>query len=128
MFIIKNHPIVSVILASYNHEKYVKKAILSVFDQDVKRVELIIVDDGSTDNTANVIKKIKDARITFVHLKENRQMHPRNLALRMAKGRFIAFQNSDDIWGPTKLHKQLEILEKKITKVVRFIALKNNKK
>lgn len=105
-------PLVSVILASYNHEDFVKEAIMSVLNQSVESLELIVVDDGSPDKTPEVIKKIKDKRIKFIPIKENRLVHPRNLALKMARGKYVAFQNSDDVWVKGKLIKQLEIMEK----------------
>lgn len=105
-------PKISVIIPSYNHEIFVGEALRSVLNQEIENMEIIVVDDGSNDGTANVIKNIKDDRINFIELKENRSQHPRNLALEIARGEFIAFQNSDDVWERGKLKKQLEIMEK----------------
>ncbi len=107
-----SRPLVSVILASYNHEDYVEEAVLSVLQQGIDSLQLIVVDDGSKDGTADKVLRIKNKRIELICLKENRQYHPRNLALSIAQGKYIAFQNSDDVWRENKLKKQLEILEK----------------
>jgi glycosyltransferase involved in cell wall biosynthesis len=104
-----NTPIVSCILPSYNHYDFVTSAVESVLNQSVKDLELIVVDDGSTDGTPEQIEKIKDPRLKLIRLVQNRIQHPRNLALSYAKGRYIAFQNSDDEWLPDKLEAQIEI-------------------
>ena len=103
---------VSVILPSYNHADFVEEAVMSVLDQDFKNLELIVVDDGSTDETPSKVSRVKDPRIKLICLEENRRYHPRNKALNIARGRYIAFQNSDDVWSKSKLEKQLEIMEK----------------
>src|SRR3990167_8453353 len=102
---------VSVIIASYNHRDFVGEAVMSVLNQDVNNTEVIIVDDGSNDKTPDEIKKIKDPRLKLVRLKENRKEHPRNMGLSMARGKYIAFQNSDDVWAEGKLTKQLDYLQ-----------------
>ena len=107
----KKNVLVSVILASYNHADFIDEAVKSVLNQNTESLELIVVDDGSTDGTPEKIEKISDPRIKLIRLKENRRFHPRNVALGMAKGKYIAFQNSDDVWRPGKLQKQLNTLE-----------------
>lgn len=104
-------PLVSVILSSYNHAEYVGEAAQSVLDQTFRDLELIVVDDGSTDGTADVVASIRDSRLTLIRLPENRAVHPRNLALNQARGKYIAFQNSDDIWMSGKLEAQLGVIE-----------------
>lgn len=105
-------PKVSVIIASYNHKQYVKKAVESVLGQGINEMEVIVVDDGSSDGTACEVAKIKDRRLNLIRLKENRKGYPRNIGLTRAKGQYIAFQNSDDIWVKGKLEKQLNYLDK----------------
>lgn len=104
-------PLISVILASYNHQDFVKQAVESVIHQSYKNLELIVIDDGSTDNTLNVVKQIKDKRLKTIGLKENRRFHPRNTGLKYSSGAYIALQNSDDVWSENKLEKQLEYLD-----------------
>ena len=104
-------PLVSVILPSYNHADYVGRAVQSVLDQTFRDLELIVVDDGSTDRTAGVVASIRDPCLTLIRLSENRAVHARNLALNHACGKYIAFQNSDDIWMPGKLAAQLDVIE-----------------
>lgn len=101
----------SVIVASFNHAPYVAQAVLSVLEQSVRDVEVLVVDDGSTDGTPDIVDALGDPRVTLVRLKENRAQQVRNIGLGLAKGRFVAFQNSDDVWRQGKLAAQLEILE-----------------
>jgi glycosyltransferase involved in cell wall biosynthesis len=105
-------PAVSVVLAAYNHETFVAKAVSTVLDQTFGDLELIVVDDGSSDSTPDVVASIKDPRIKLIRLPANRAVHPRNLALTHARGRYIAFQNSDDEWQPTKLALQVRAMER----------------
>jgi glycosyltransferase involved in cell wall biosynthesis len=115
-------PLVSVILPSFNHVGYVGEAAQSVLDQTFRDLELIVVDDGSVDGTADVIASIRDPRVTLIRLSENRASHPRNLALDRAKGKYVAFQNSDDVWIPEKLAAQLEVMERANRCVACFTA------
>ena len=98
---------VSVILASFNHEAYVAEAVSSVLAQSFGDLELIVVDDASSDGTADIVAAISDPRVTLVRNQFNRAIHPRNLALDLARGHYVAFQNSDDVWAPEKLALQV---------------------
>lgn len=118
-----NKPLVSVILASYNHVKFIKKAVESVLGQSYENLELIVLDDGSTDGTPNEIEKINDKRLTLIRLTPNRRFHPRNLGINMARGKYVAFQNSDDVWDKKKLEKQVGYLGKNKETVVCFTRL-----
>lgn len=111
-FFFRRPPTVSIIMAAYNHQSFVAKAVSTVLDQTFRDLELIVVDDGSSDATPDVVASIKDPRIKLVRLTANRSVHPRNLALTHARGRYIAFQNSDDEWLPTKLALQIAAMEK----------------
>jgi len=117
-------PLVSVVLASYNHVNFIEQAVKTVLDQTMPDLELLIIDDGSTDGTPDVVEKIHDKRLTLIKLKPNRRYHPRNTGIKMAKGRYIAFQNSDDVWLPDKLKKQVEFMEKNKQTSVCFTRLK----
>lgn len=104
--------LVSVIMPSYNTAQYIKESIDSVINQSYKNWELIIVDDCSTDNTDEVVEGISDDRIRYIKNEKNSGAAiSRNKALREAKGRWIAFLDSDDLWMPEKLEKQLTFME-----------------
>lgn len=107
----KKVPLLSVIMASFNHEPFVESAVRSVLGQSLGDLELIVVDDASTDGTWARLSSISDPRLRLMALPSNREAHGRNLALQQARGRYIAFQNSDDIWAPTKLEQQVALLE-----------------
>ena len=106
-------PLVSVIMPSFNHEDFVEAAVRSVLDQSLRDLEIIAVDDASTDGTLARLSGISDPRLSVVALRSNREAHGRNLALQRARGRYVAFQNSDDVWTPDKLERQVELLEAK---------------
>lgn len=102
-------PEVSVIIPTYNRAHLISRAIQSVLNQTYRDFELIIVDDGSMDNTENVVKSFNDMRIKYIQCKENRGASAaRNTGIRASKGEYIAFQDSDDEWFPNKLEKQIE--------------------
>lgn len=106
--------LVSVLMTSYNHEKYISEAIDSVLNQTFKDFELIIIDDCSKDNSSQIIKNYqrKDERIqAFFHKKNMGIAKTSNHCLAEAKGKFIAFTASDDVWVDSKLEKQLAILK-----------------
>lgn len=103
---------VSVIIPSYNHHKFIDKAIQSVLNQTYSNFELIIVDDASKDNSIEIIEKYNDPRIKKYYLKENiGAVSSLNLLIDMADGEYIALLNSDDLWLPTKLEKQVNFME-----------------
>lgn len=104
--------LVSIISPSYNCEKFIGKTIDSVLAQTYENWELIIVDDRSTDNTDAVVAKYNDKRIKYLKNEKNSGAAvSRNKALREAKGRWIAFLDSDDLWLPQKLEKQIAFME-----------------
>jgi len=105
---------VSIIMPSYNTAKYIAESIDSVINQTHTNWELIIVDDCSTDNTDEIIKPyLEDSRIKYLKNEKNSGAAvSRNYALREAKGKWIAFLDSDDIWYPEKLEKQIDFMMK----------------
>lgn len=104
--------LVSIITPSYNTGKFISETIECVLSQTYQNWEMIIVDDCSTDDTDNVVKKFDDKRIKYFKNSENMgAAKSRNYALKMAKGRWIAFLDSDDLWTPDKLFKQIEFME-----------------
>ncbi len=105
--------LVSVITPSYNTARYISDTIESVLAQTYTNWEMIIVDDCSTDNTDEIVKPyLADSRIKYLKNKKNSGAAiSRNYALREAKGRWIAFLDSDDLWLHDKLEKQIAFME-----------------
>ncbi len=104
--------LVSIIMPSYNTASFIEETIQSVLNQTYTNWELIIVDDCSTDNTDEVLENIKDSRIRyFKNDKNSGAAVSRNKALREAKGQWIAYLDSDDLWMPEKLEKQIHFME-----------------
>ena len=105
--------LISIIMPSYNCEDYITQAIGSILAQTYTNWELIVVDDCSSDRTPDVIKSFGDERIRFFcNEKNSGAAVSRNRALREAKGKWIAFLDSDDIWHPEKLQRQLDFMKK----------------
>ncbi|RZI47099.1 glycosyltransferase family 2 protein [Candidatus Finniella inopinata] len=105
-------PTVSIILPTYNRAGFVQAAIQSALAQTYTDYELIVVDDGSTDETVNQVRAIVDSRLIYVAHNQNKgAAAARNTGMRMAQGDYIAFLDSDDTWHPQKLEQQVEFLE-----------------
>jgi len=103
-----DHDFVSVVLPTFNRAHVIQRAIGSVLSQTYDNLELIVIDDGSSDGTGEVVQSLSDPRIKYIKLDRNRgQSHARNVGIREARGNFVAFQDSDDVWIPDKLSKQL---------------------
>lgn len=112
---------ISVIMPAFNCEKYISKSIDSVLHQTHKNWELIIVNDNSSDNTASIANEYakKDSRIRVINQIPNAGCaQARNLGVSEAKGMYIAFLDSDDVWVAEKLEKQLSLLSKKKAQIV----------
>jgi teichuronic acid biosynthesis glycosyltransferase TuaG len=109
----ENQPLVSVIVPCYNMERFISDTIDSVRRQTYSHWELLIVDDASTDGTVGVVQKhcAQDDRIHFVvKPKHSGIADTRNQCLKMAKGRYLAFLDADDLWHPEKLEQQLQFM------------------
>lgn len=107
--------LVSIITPSYNCADYIGETIESILSQTYQNWELLITDDCSTDNSCKIIKEYadKDPRIRLMKLPENSGAGvARNNSIKEAKGRFIAFCDSDDRWYPHKLHRQIDFMRK----------------
>ncbi len=97
----------SVVMAVYNGERYLQEAIESILNQSYKDFEFIIVNDGSLDNTAEILKGIQDSRVRITHIPENRgAANALNIAIKNASGDWIAIQDADDLSMPTRLEEQ----------------------
>ena len=109
--------LVSVIIPTYNRANFLKEAIDSVLNQDYKNFELIVVDDGSTDETASVLKGYYD-KIKYIRIPHQGVSRARNVGIEQAKGGLIAFLDSDDLWMPKKLSIQVEFFKKHLDALV----------
>ncbi|MFI5364166.1 MAG: glycosyltransferase family 2 protein [Candidatus Binatia bacterium] len=99
-------------LPTYNRETLIDRSIRSVLNQTYRDFELIVVDDGSTDTTMEEVQRIHDPRMRTIRIAENRGAGAaRNVGIRHAAGRFIAFQDSDDEWVPVKLERHMRVFE-----------------
>lgn len=103
-------PTVSVIISMYNSVRFIKQAIESILNQTYKDIEVIIINDGSTDGSGDVVRQIHDDRIIFID-RENRGLVPSlNEGIEIAKGKYIARLDSDDWCYPTRIEKQVDFL------------------
>lgn len=110
-----NKALVSIVMPAYNCEKYVVEAINSILAQTYRNWELLVLDDGSKDDTLRIIEEFsqKDSRIKALPNGKNMGVSAtRNRGIELASGEWIAFLDSDDMWKPEKLEKQFEIVEK----------------
>jgi teichuronic acid biosynthesis glycosyltransferase TuaG len=101
--------LISIIIPAYNSSLYIAETIDSVLNQSYQTFELLIIDDDSTDNTREIIESycLKDDRISYYHQKNAGQAAARNKGIKNAKGKYIAFLDSDDIWMKNKLKNQM---------------------
>ena len=113
----QDNTLVSIITPTYNSSKYIKETIESVLEQTYTQWELVITDDCSSDNTANIVKHFQstDSRIKFYQLEKNSGAAvARNNSIKNSKGVFLAFLDSDDLWYETKLQSQLKFMGSEI--------------
>jgi glycosyltransferase involved in cell wall biosynthesis len=105
------HPLVSVIIPSYNHEPFVSETIASILDQSYSDFEIVVTDDGSRDHTPDVIRQFSDRRINLEVFQQNRGASvAANSAIRRSRGEFICMLSSDDYFLPGKLERQVAFL------------------
>ena len=113
------YPLVSVVMNCFNGEKYLRFSLKSVLNQTYQNIEIIFWDNLSSDDSAKIVKNLKDKRIKyyrgdkFVNLYE-----ARNLAIKKAKGDFITFLDTDDWWKKDKIEKQLQLYKMKEKKLM----------
>ena len=109
---------ISVIIPVFNAEKYIGHALESVFVQTYKNIEVVLVDDCSKDASVNIIERYQKKYPGIIYFRQEINMGAgaaRNKALELASGRYVAFLDSDDLWLPGKIEKQLLIIKKKNT-------------
>jgi glycosyltransferase involved in cell wall biosynthesis len=106
-----NSPSVSVLFPVYNGAPYLEDAINSILNQTYEDFEIIIIDDGSTDNSSSIIQQFKDTRIRFYAQKNQGLASTLNRAIKLSRGKYLARQDQDDLSFPKRLQKQVEFLE-----------------
>lgn len=108
-----NHPLVSVVIASYNMGQYLPQAIQSILNQTYKNLEVIVIDDGSTDDTEqNINTLLSDSRLRYIKQNNMGQPKAKNNGLAQCKGDFIAFCDGDDLWEENKLALQIPLFKR----------------
>lgn len=111
-----NNKTVSVITPVFNAEKYISNTLDSILGQSYKDIEIILVDDCSVDNSREIIKRYSEKNLNIIYKRLDKNggaAIARNTALKMAKGRYVAFLDSDDLWCENKLEKQLAFMRDK---------------
>jgi glycosyltransferase involved in cell wall biosynthesis len=106
-------PVVSVIVAAFNAGRWIGLSLDSVRVQTLREIEIIVVDDGSLDNTSEVVEECaaRDPRVKLIRQENSGVGAARNTGIRIARGEFIAILDADDLWNPTKLEKQVQCIE-----------------
>ena len=115
--------LISVMMPTYNNAKYISQAIESIYAQNYSNIEIIVVDDGSTDNTKEIVKRYKD--IKYFYTEHKGIPFARNIALENSKGEYIAFLDSDDYWLPNKLNTQMQYFKEHPDCEIVFTKYKN---
>lgn len=105
-------PLISVNICCYNSEPFIKETINSVLRQTFRDFEIIAIDDGSTDRTGEIIKAFSDSRIHYYYQQNQGLAKARNKSLSLSRGKYVALLDHDDRWLPTKLEKQVSLLER----------------
>ena len=115
MFMMENTGLVSIIMPCYNSSSFLFMSLDSILNQSFKDWELLVIDDCSFDDSASIVKQYaeNDKRIKYLKtdIPSGSPVLPRNMGIRNAQGRYIAFLDSDDAWLPNKLEKQMEMFE-----------------
>lgn len=104
--------LVSIILPVYNAEQFLKETMLSIITQNYKNIELLIINDASTDRSREIINNFNDKRITLFNLEKNKGVaNARNIGLKESKGEYITFIDSDDLWTSDKITEQVKFMK-----------------
>ncbi|MDR3088552.1 MAG: glycosyltransferase [Desulfobulbaceae bacterium] len=104
-------PLVSVVIPAYNHEKFVGAAVESVLGQSMADLELIVIDDGSTDSTGAIVRSYNDIRLTYIFQENQDAYNTINRGLKLVRGRYISILNSDDVYHHKRLERLLAVQE-----------------
>lgn len=117
--------LISVIIPTYNYGKYIEEAIQSVLQQDYASLEILIVDDGSTDNTREIVKPYLSDNVRYFYRENNGHAAARNFGIREARGNYIAQLDADDYYLPHKLSLQMDYLRTHPQCPIVFTRFKN---
>jgi len=108
----KYQPLVSVVIPTYNMSKYIAESVNSVLTQTYRHLDVIVIDDGSDDNTKLAVEPLlSDSRLTYHYQDNSGAPSARNKGVSLARGEFVAFNDADDIWKPEKLQKQVKLFQ-----------------
>ena len=118
---------ISIIIPLYNKEAYIANTLESVINQDFIDFEIIIIDDGSTDHSVDIIRTYKDSRIKLIHQENGGVSSARNHGIEEASGEYITFLDADDIWRPNYL-REMDMLTKKYPSYFVFCSAQVNRK
>lgn len=103
-------PTVSVVIPAFNAQAFIAETIDSILAQTYRDFEIIVVDDGSTDNTGELVRQFSPP-VRYIHTENSGPSHARNVGIRASQGRYVAFVDADDLWVPEKLETQIGFLE-----------------
>lgn len=109
----EHNPLVSICMPAYNADKYIQNALLSVLSQSYKNLEIIVINDGSTDQTAKILSLILDKRVKVYHQKNKGQSAAANQAYHLSSGKLIKFMDADDIISPEFIENQVKLISNK---------------
>ncbi len=109
-----DQPLVSVVIPAFNASTYIERTLRSVMRQTYAALEIVVVNDGSTDHTAKLVEQIaaSDSRIRLLSTPNRGVAAARNTGIEASSGRFVAFLDADDLWHPTKIEKQVNALKR----------------
>lgn len=105
------NPLVSVIIPCYNSQLWIEDCLLSVYKQTYKNIEVIVVDDGSTDDTAKIISQYQNEKVKYFYKENQGEGSARNFGIKLSKGELIAFLDSDDFWHEDKIELQVNSIK-----------------
>ncbi len=103
--------LVSVVIPLYNAEKYIEETMQSILNQTYQNIEIIVVDDGSKDQSPTIVKELQrkhPEKVRYIHQKNQGVSVARNTGIEHANGEYVAFLDSDDLWHPSKIEKQVQ--------------------
>ncbi len=104
-------PLVSVVIPSYNQASFLAENLASILTQSYRNLEVIFIDDGSTDNTKEIITKINDERLKYVYQTNSERAVARSHGIKLATGKYVCLVDSDDIWYKNKVEQQVKVME-----------------